>query len=51
MPSDARVSNAVPDLLTTPRSIPSRLWERLVAPLPTPGAGVDETPLPTTGDK
>ncbi|MEA2534871.1 MAG: hypothetical protein QOJ93_2682 [Actinomycetota bacterium] len=51
MPSDARVSNAVPDLLTAPRSIPSRLWERLVAPLPTPGAGLDETPLPTTGDK
>src|SRR5438105_1882528 len=50
MPSDATLSNAVRDLLSPPRSIASRLWERLIAPVPTRGAGFAETP-PTTRDK
>jgi SAM-dependent methyltransferase len=51
MPSDATLSNAVPGLLSPPRSIPSRLWERLIAPVPAPDAGEAGTPQPTTGDK
>jgi hypothetical protein len=51
MPTNARLSNAGPDLLTPPRSIPSRIWGALVAPVPDPEAAVAGTPVPTTADK
>src|SRR5437588_9707729 len=51
MPTDARLSNAGPDLLTPPRSIPSRIWGALVAPVPDPEAAAAGTPVPTTADK
>src|SRR3977135_3133967 len=51
MPSNVRLSNAVPDLLPARRSIPSRLWGTLIAPVPARGTGPAGTPAPTTGDK
>src|SRR6267378_132078 len=51
MPSNARLSNAVPDLLPARRSIAARLWGGLIAPVPSPGGGPAGTPVPTTGDK
>src|SRR2546423_5048267 len=51
MPTNARLSNAGPDLLAPRRSIPSRIWGTLVAPAPTPGAVAAGTPVPTTADK
>src|SRR6267154_27418 len=51
MPTNARLSNAEPDLLTPPRSIPSRIWGALVAPVPDPEAAAAGTPLPTRADK
>src|SRR5437660_12877243 len=51
MPTNARLSNAGPDLLSPRRSIPSRIWGTLVAPVPEPGAEAAGTPVPTTADK
>src|SRR5256886_4144101 len=51
MPTNARLSNAAPDLLSPRRSIPSRIWGTLVAPVPEPGAEAARTPVPTTADK
>src|SRR6266700_564640 len=50
MPSNTRLSNAGPDLLSPRLSIPSRIWGTLVAPVPEPGAEAG-TPVPTTADK
>src|SRR5438132_11305101 len=51
MPTNARLSNAAPDLLSPPRSIPSRIWGALVAPVPEPEDPAAGTPVPTTADK
>src|SRR2546429_9139486 len=51
MPSNARLSDAAPDLLSPRRSIPSRIWGTLVAPVPPPGAAAAGTPVPTVADK
>src|SRR6266849_6956329 len=50
MPTNARLSNAAPDLLSPRPSIASRIWGTLVAPAPEPGAAAG-TPVPTTADK
>src|SRR6266481_8724965 len=51
MPTNARLSNAAPDLLSPRRSIPSRIWGALVAPVPEPEDPAAGTPVPTTADK
>src|SRR2546429_2055390 len=51
MPTNTRLSNAGPDLLAPRRSIRSRIWGALVAPVPEPGAAAAGTPVPTTADK
>src|SRR5437667_11972414 len=51
MPSNARLSDAGPTLLSPRRSTPSRIWGTLVAPVPPPGAVAAGTPVPTTADK
>src|SRR5260370_22684937 len=50
MPTNARLSNAGPDLLTPPRSSPSRIWGALVAPARAPDTAVAGTPVSTTAD-
>src|SRR5256714_12704807 len=51
MPTNARLSNAAPDLLSPRRPIPSRVWGALVAPVPEPEDPAAGTPVPTTADK
>src|SRR5437762_14314052 len=51
MPTNTRLSNAGPDLLAPRRSIRSRIWGALVAPVPDPEAAAAGTPVPTTADK
>src|ERR1700704_867183 len=51
MPSNAKLSNAVPGLVRTRSSLPSRIWGRLVTPVPAPDDGPPGTPAPTRADK